>query len=99
MSKHVQTELTPDEYDRFREFVREGDLSVKEAVHEALLEWDERQERPDPSDPAFTVLEQLDRVSFPDTAETDASEEEDLVEEWEAAATGFVLTEDPPIQR
>ena len=37
-TKHVQTELNEDEYERFREFVREHGLSLKEAGHEALVE-------------------------------------------------------------
>lgn len=37
-TKHVQTELREDEYERFRELAREHGLSIKEAGHEALIE-------------------------------------------------------------
>jgi len=42
-TKHVQTELSEEEYDRFREFARERGLSLKEAGHRAVVDWIERQ--------------------------------------------------------
>ncbi|SDY86558.1 hypothetical protein [Halopenitus persicus] len=36
--KHVQTELTEDEYERFWKFASEHGLSLKEVGHEALIE-------------------------------------------------------------
>lgn len=97
-TKHVQTELSEDEYERFRKFAREHGLSLKEAGHEALIEWIERQQRADPNDPAFTVLEELEASSLPDTAATDAREEDDLVEEWHGGDEPFTLADDPPAE-
>jgi hypothetical protein len=81
-TKHVQTELSEDEYERFQQFAREHGLSLKEAGHEALIEWIERRQQPDPNDPAFTVPDNLRGDSLPESAVTDAREEADLVEEW-----------------
>jgi hypothetical protein len=95
-SKHVQTELSEDEYERFQAFARERGLSLKEAGHEALLEWVERQRRPDPNDPAFTVLDELEDTSSKGSPTTDAREEDDLVEEWHGSEDSFELADDPP---
>ncbi|WP_158237432.1 hypothetical protein [Halegenticoccus soli] len=94
-TKHVQTELREDEYERFREFAREQGLSLKEAGQKALLEWIERQQRADPNDRAFTVLDELEGDSLPDTADTDARNEADLVEEWHGSDETFTLADDP----
>lgn len=97
-TKHVQTELNEDEYVRFRKFAREHGLSLKEAGHEALVEWIERQQQPDPNDPAFTVLDDLEAESLPEAAETDARTEADLVEEWNGDDESFELADDPSAQ-
>jgi hypothetical protein len=97
-TKHVQTELSEEEYERFREFAREHGLSLKEAGHEAMIEWIERQQQADPNDPAFTVLDELDDESLPASAETDAREEDDLAEEWHGSDDSFTLAEDPSAQ-
>lgn len=97
-TKHVQTELSEDEYERFREFAREHGLSLKEAGYEALIEWIERQERPDPHDPAFTVLDELGAESLPESAQTDARDEDDVVEEWHGTDESFTLADDPSAQ-
>ncbi|MFB6188666.1 MAG: hypothetical protein ABEI57_02170 [Halapricum sp.] len=94
-TKHIQTELSEDEYERFREFAEEHGLSLKEAGHEAMIEWVERQQQADPNDPAFTVLDDLDNSSLPQTAQTDAREEDHLVDEWHGDDESFVLAEDP----
>lgn len=65
-TKHVQTELDQDEYEQFREFANERGLSLREAGHEALLDWVRNQRRADPNDPAFTVLDDLDAESSRD---------------------------------
>jgi len=91
-TKHVQTELDEEEYERFREFAEEHGLSLKEASHDALIEWVERQQQADPHDAAFTVL---DGSSLPRTAQTDAREEDDFVDEWHGNDESFVLAEDP----
>ncbi|MFW5950204.1 MAG: hypothetical protein ACOCR6_02510 [archaeon] len=98
-TKHVQTELSEDEYERFRTFAREHGLSLKEAGHDALIEWIERQQRPDPNDPAFTVLDELASESLPDSAATDARDEDDLPEEWHGSEESFTLADDPSPNR
>jgi hypothetical protein len=97
-TKHVQTELSEEEYERFREFAREHGLSLKEAGHEALIEWVERQQRADPNDRAFTVLDELQRDALPESAETDARDEDDQVEEWHGSDESFTLADDPSVQ-
>ena len=92
---HVQTELTEAEYERFRECARERGLSLKEASHEALIEWVERQQRADPTDRAFTVLGERDTEARPDAAATDARAEADLIEDWHGSDKSFTLTDDP----
>jgi hypothetical protein len=94
-TKHVQTELNGEEYERFREFAEEHELFLKEASHEALIEWVERQQQANPNDAAFTILDDLDDSSLPRTAQTDAREEDDLVDEWHGNDESFVLAEDP----
>lgn len=94
-TKHVQTELSEDEYERFRKFANEHGLSLKEAGHEAVIEWIDRQQQPDPNDPAFTVLDELDESSLPASADTDARDEDDLVDEWHGSDKSFSLAEDP----
>ena len=95
---YVQTELSEDEYERFREFATEHGLSLKEAGHEALIEWIERQQRADPNDRAFTVLDELEADSLPDGAQMDAREEGDLVDEWHGSDDSFTLADDPSAQ-
>jgi len=97
-TKHVQTELSEDEYERFREFAREHGLSLKKAGHEALIEWIERQQQADPNDPAFTVLDDLEDESLPAAAATDAREEDDLVDEWHGGDESLTLADDPSAQ-
>jgi hypothetical protein len=94
-TKHILTELNEEEYERFREFAEEHGLSLKEASHEALIEWIERQQQADPNDAAFTLLDELENSSPPSTAQTDAREEDDLVTEWHSNNESFVLAEDP----
>lgn len=93
-AKHVQTELTHEEYRAFREFAMERGLTVKEAGREALLRWVDRQRSADPRDPAFTVIDELDDESLPSGAETDARLEDDLVTEW-AGDDAFELADEP----
>ena len=97
-TKHVQTELNEDEYERFRKFASEHGLSLKEAGHEALIEWIERQQQADPNDPAFTVLDDLEDESLPASAATDAREEDDLVDDWHGNDEPFTLADDPSAQ-
>ena len=97
-TKHVQIELREDEYERFRDFARERGLSLKEAGHEALIEWVERPQRPDPTDRAFTIFDKLEAESLPASAQTNAREEADLVDEWHGHEESFTLADDPPEQ-
>lgn len=94
-STHVQTELSGTEYEQFRKFASERGLSIKDAGHEALVEWVERQQRVDPTDPAFTVLEDLDAESLPPSAETDARDLDDLIEEGDGDDEEFTLAPEP----
>ncbi len=94
-TKHVQTELNKDEYERFREFAREHGMSLKEAGHKALIEWVERQQQADPNDRAFTVLDDLEADPLPESAATDARKEDDLTEEWHGSDESFTLADDP----
>ena len=94
-TKHVQTELDETEYERLCEFAEEHGLSLKEAGHEALLEWIERQQHADPDDRAFTVLDELDADSLPNSAKTDARREDDLVNEWDSNDDAFRLADEP----
>ena len=94
-TKHIQTELDEEAYERFREFAEEHGLSLKEASNEALLEWIERQQRADPNDRAFTVLNELDTDSLPESADTDARSEDDPVDEWDGSGESFTLADDP----
>ncbi len=98
-TKHVQTELDADEYERFRAFAEEHGLSLKEAGREALVEWIERRQQADPNDRAFTVLETLDTESLSESAATDARTETDLIDEWDGAGEAFTLADAPGTSR
>lgn len=54
---------------------------LNEAGREAVLEWTDQQQQLDPNDPAFTVLDELEESSLPTSADTDARDEDDLVDE------------------
>lgn len=97
-SRHVQTELTGEEYEAFREFAQERGMTVKEAGREALVGWVERQQRADPSDPAFTVLDELSETSLPGTTNTDARHMGDVIDDWNGNDVEFALADDPPGQ-
>lgn len=93
-TKHVQTELAAEEYEQFRALAREHGLSLKEAGHDALVAWIDRQQQADPNDPAFTMLDELD-TELPESAATDARAEDDLIEEWDGSDESFTLADDP----
>lgn len=94
-SKHVQTELSTEEYEALRELADKLGMTVKEAGHEALVSWVESQQSPDPDDPAFTVLDDLDQGSSRVT--TDAREEDDVVTDWSGEDVKLELDDDPPV--
>ena len=58
---------------------------------DSSLEWIERQQRADPNDRAFTVLDELDADSIPESANTDARSEDDLVDEWDSSGELFTM--------
>lgn len=97
-TKHVQTELEEGEYERFRELAREHGLSLKQASREALIEWVERQQQADPTDRAFTVPNELESDSVPESATTDTREEDDLYDEWHGSDGTFTLADDPSVE-
>jgi len=98
-TKHVQTELDADEYERFQAFAEEHGLSLKEAGREALVEWIDRRQQADPNDRAFTVLETLEEESLSETAATDARTETDIIDEWDGSEEAFTLADAPETSR
>lgn len=91
-TRHVQTELDVEEYERFWRVARERGLSLAEAGREALVEWVDRQRQADPNDPAFSVLDELDERSG---STTDARTEDDITEEWHGSDVEFRLDDEP----
>lgn len=73
-------------------------MSLEETGHAALIGWVERQQRADPNDRAFTVLDDLEVDSLPESAETDTRNEDDLVDEWHGSDEYFTLADDPSAQ-
>ncbi|MBS7651060.1 MAG: hypothetical protein QXI59_02150 [Candidatus Bathyarchaeia archaeon] len=53
--KIVQTILSQDEYKRLVETVKKLDISIREAVKEAILKWTEEKSGIEPSDPIFKL--------------------------------------------
>lgn len=94
-TKHVQTELDEDEYEAIRQLAEERGLSLKAAVHEALVAWIDRQRRADPNDRAFTVLDELEADDLPNTAATDARNEPDIVDDWDEDERDLDLADEP----
>ncbi|HET7323745.1 MAG TPA: hypothetical protein VFJ06_05380 [Halococcus sp.] len=81
-STYVQTELSAEEYRRFKSLAEERGIPLTAALREAAEEWMEQQRRVDPNDPLFDILERLDEESLPDTPRTNAATEDDLVDDW-----------------
>lgn len=81
-SKHVQTELTNEEYQHFKALAEERDLSLTAALHEAAEYWIEKQHEIDRNDPLFDILAEMDQEPVPETPRTNAAREGDLIEEW-----------------
>lgn len=52
--KVVQTELNHEEYDRIRRLADEQDLSLKELLRRAALEYTENHSELEPDDPLFS---------------------------------------------
>jgi len=53
--KIVQTILSEDEYRRLAETVKKLDVSIREAVKEAVLKWAEEKSGIEPTDPIFNL--------------------------------------------
>ncbi len=81
-SKHVQTELTNEEYQKFKTLAEERGLSLTAALHEAVEQWMENRHEVDPNDALFDVLSELDQEPAPGAPRTNATTEADLIEEW-----------------
>lgn len=81
-STHVQTELSDEEYRHFKSLAEERGISLTAALREAAEVWMEQQQRVEPDDPLFEILEQLDGEPLPDTPRTNAAREDDLVDDW-----------------
>lgn len=84
-STHVQTKLSVEEYRNFKSLAEERDISLTAALHEAAEVWMERQQRVDPDDPLFEILDQLDQEPVPDKPCTNAATEDDLIDDWDGA--------------
>ena len=53
--KIVQTILSQDEYKKLTETVKKLDISIREAVKEAVLKWTEENSGIEPKDPIFNL--------------------------------------------
>lgn len=82
---HIQTDLSDEEYERFRSLATERGLSIREALREATVLWIDEQDRVDAEDPLFTSVESVRSGSDGET-ETRAIDEADVVEEWSGDA-------------
>jgi hypothetical protein len=51
--KVVRTEFEPEEYSRFAAMARKNGLTIKEALREAVLRWNQVESGLDPDDPIF----------------------------------------------
>lgn len=94
-STHAQTELSAEEYRRFKSLAEERDISLTAALREATEEWMDQQQRVDPDDPLSDVLEQLDGEPLPDTSRTNAATEDDVVDDWSGETAGIRFTGSP----
>lgn len=94
-STHVQTELSDEEYRHFKSLAEERGIPLTTALREAAEVWMEQQQRVEPDDPLFDILDQLDGEPLPDTPRTNAATEDDIVEDWSGATAGIRFTERP----
>lgn len=68
--KVVQTDLPGEEYRRLKRIVDERDITIKQAVREAVRDWADENMQYDPDDPIFNV-EPHDGDEEIDVADTD----------------------------
>jgi hypothetical protein len=92
-STHIQTEITDATYEEFRELARERGPSLKAALREATEDWIERQQQIDLDDPLFTLVTDAANESMPDTSRTNASTEDDIVDEWSGNTADITLAD------
>lgn len=85
-STHFQTELSDEKYRHFKSLARERGLSLTAALREATEVWMAKQERVDPDDPLFEILDELDREPRPEKPRTNAAQADDPIEEWSGSA-------------
>jgi hypothetical protein len=90
---HIQTEVTDTTYEVFQELARERGLSLKSALREATEDWIEQQQQVDPDDPLFTLVAEAASEPTPDAPQTNASTEDDLVEEWSGDNADITLAD------
>ena len=94
-STHVQTELSDEEYRHFKSLAQERGLSLTAALREATAIWMEQQEQVDPDDPLFAILDQLEQEPVPETPQTNATTEDDLIDEWSGDTAGIRFSGTP----
>lgn len=93
---HMQTEVTEETYDAFRRLAHERGLSIRAALQEATEAWVERERQVDPDDPLFALVADAAGAageSLPDTARTNASDEDDLIDGWSGDASDIELAD------
>lgn len=90
---HMQTEVTEETYDAFRRLAHERGLSIRAALQEATEAWVERERQVDPDDPLFALVADAAGESLPDTARTNASDEDDLIDDWSGDASDIELAD------
>jgi hypothetical protein len=76
-------------------------IDLTENEYEALVTWIDHLHQVDPTDRAFTILEELDAdmESLPPTAATDVRYESDIIDEWSGSDVSFTLAENPSEHR
>ena len=90
---HIQTEVTEETYDAFRRLAHERGLSIRAALQEATEAWVEHERQVDPDDPLFELVADAAGESLPDTARTNASDEDDLIDDWSGDASDTELAD------
>lgn len=89
---HVQTEVPEDEYERLRTVAEERGLSIREALREAAALWLREQDAVDPADPLFSSVDSV-REGASGRHRSNASAEDDLVDEWQGDAEEYRLAD------
>jgi hypothetical protein len=92
-SKLIQAELSSDEYYLFKELAQEREFSIAAALYEAVECWIEKQYQIDPNDPLFDILDQLDQEPLPDKPRTNATMENDPIDEWNGSTSRIKFSE------